>query len=82
MARYYRLSIAACDALSAASLAAGGGGLKGATPEDDDGFVSIQISQPVLNKMLELNPSLDLDNPVELSEWIQDLVHNNLWDWQ
>lgn len=82
MPHFFRLSIEACDALSAASLSAGGGGLQGATDLDDEGFVSIRISQLVLDKMLEIDPSLDLDNPVELSEFITDLVHGTMESWQ
>jgi len=77
----YRLSVAACDALSAASLSWGGGGLEGMTDVDDDGYVSLVISEEVLAKLLQIDSSLDTSNPVELSDMIIDLVHGNMQGW-
>ena len=74
----YRVTQAACDAMSASSLSWGGGGLGATAGPDEEGLMTIYLAEDVTSRIERLTPSLDLCNPLELSEWIIDLTHGEL----
>lgn len=75
--RSFRITEEALRALSAEALIEGKMFSVGSViGPDADGYVAIKMGQETIDQLLALDPGLDIDNPIELSEMLKELVYS------